>query len=91
MSRATGISTNSCTIRPEFFLLVDLREKNSDLGTRGREKKEKKALKMTGHFQSFFFFFFLSELFFFLFNISISLIKNSKTGKVNINSLYQIF
>ena len=45
-------------LRSEFFLLFDLRGKNSVLGSTGR----KKALKMTssendqltGHFQSFF-------------------------------------
>ena len=32
---------------PEFFLLVDLREFFSDLGSGGRKKNKKKALKMT--------------------------------------------
>ena len=45
-----------CYLRPEFFLLVDLREFFSDLGLGGRgdEKKSSKNDQLTGHFQSFF-------------------------------------
>ena len=47
-------------IRPEFILLVDLLEKNLDLGSVGRKRKKKNPEKdqSTGHFQSFFLFFF---------------------------------
>ena len=34
-------------IRPDFFLLVDLRDFSSDLGSGGRKKINEKALKMT--------------------------------------------
>ena len=58
--------------RPELFLLVDLREFFSDLGS-GDEKNKKKSSEndqSTGHFQSFFFFLISPE-------------KNSKTCKAN--------
>ena len=51
--------------KARFFLLVDLREFFVQSRVGGTKKINKKALKMTGHFQSFFFFFF-----FFFFNIS---------------------
>ena len=63
------------SFRPDF-LLVDLREFFFRFRVEGTKKKEKKAL--TGHFQSFFQSFFL---------ISPEK-KNSKTSKVNTNSLY---
>ena len=43
-------------IRPEFFLLVDLRGKKSGLGLGGRKKKKSSENdQLTGHYQSFFF------------------------------------
>ena len=45
----------------QIFLLVDLREFFSDLGSGGRKKNKLKSSEndqLTGHFQSFFFFFF---------------------------------
>ena len=66
-------------IRPEFFLLVDLREfffQIQDLGD-GKKKKNKSSEndQSTGHFQIFFLFFF---------NISRKN-NNSKTCQVNFN------
>ena len=52
---ALPMSIKNVIFRPDFFLLVDLREFFSDLGS-GGPKKNTKALKMTS--QSFFFFFF---------------------------------
>ena len=74
-----------CWLRPEFFLLVDLRDFFFRFMVEGTEKKTKKALKMTSSELFFFraFFFFFQSFFFF--NISR---KNSKTSKVNTNSLY---
>ena len=47
-------------LRPVFFLLVDLRDFFSDLGSGGQKKYKKSSEndQLTGHFQSFFFFFF---------------------------------
>ena len=46
--------------KAKIFLLVDLREFFSDLGSGGRKKINKKALKMTSYWS-------FSELFFFFF------------------------
>ena len=63
--------------KARIFLLVDLREFFSDLGSRGQKKRKKSSEndQLTGHFQSLFFSVdwsfsesFFSELFFF--NIS---------------------
>ena len=59
-----------------IFLLVHLREKNSDLGSWEEKMKKKKSSEndlLTGHFQL---------LFFFVFFLNISR-TNSKTSKVN--------
>ena len=47
---------NSTLLRPNF-LLVDLQDFFSDLGSGGRKKEEKSSEndRLTGHFQSFFF------------------------------------
>ena len=68
---------NGKGIRPEFFLLVDLQDIFSDLGSGGRKKRNKKALKMTSwSFSELFFFLLFSELFFFFsFNISSKTVK----------------
>ena len=58
--------------KARFFLLVDLQEFFFRFRVGGTGKKERKALKMTGHFQSFVFSF--SELFF---NISRTNSSNS--------------
>ena len=49
--------------RPEIFLLVDLRDFFSDLGSEGRKKKSSENDQLTGHFQSLFFlsFFYFHE------------------------------
>ena len=52
--------------KARFFLLVDLRDFFSDLGSGGRKKINKKALKMTSKLVIFRAFFF-SELFSFFF------------------------
>ena len=41
------LSDQGGQVRPDFFLLVDLRDFFSDLGSWGRIKINKKALKMT--------------------------------------------
>ena len=50
-------------IKARMLLLVDLREKISDIGSGGQKKKKKKSSEndqLTGHFLSFFFFFLIS-------------------------------
>ena len=64
--------------KARFFLLVDLRDFFLDLGSGGRKKINKKALKMTSSlviFRAFYLFFFFL----------ISPEKNSKTSEVNFN------
>ena len=66
-SFAFTCNNERCTMLPqEFFLLDDLREFFSDLGS-GDEKKQKNSEneQLTCHFQSFFLFFFITELLFF--------------------------
>ena len=42
--------------KAKFFILVDLRRKKSDLGSRGQEKPQNfENDQLTGHFQSFVF------------------------------------
>ena len=71
---ALPMSMKNVIFRPDFFLLIDLREFFSDLGSGGPKKKYKSSEndQLTGHFQSFCF----SELFFsFFFNISRKTVK----------------
>ena len=50
-------------IRPEFFYKLIYGNFFSDLGSAGRKKINKKALKMTtGHFQSFFFYYYFFNI-----------------------------
>ena len=63
------ISVDSVCNKARFFLLVDLQDFFSDLGTGGREKKSSENDEFTAHFQSFFFHF-QSYSFFFFLNIS---------------------
>ena len=44
--------------KANFFLLVDLREFFSDLGSGGRKKKSSKNDQLTGHFQRVFLYIF---------------------------------
>ena len=62
-------------IRPDFFILVDLRDFFSHLGSGGRKKKSSENDQLTGHFQSFFF------------NISR---RKSKASKVNQQSVLNL-
>ena len=58
------------TVRPDIFLLVDLRDFFQILGSGGRKKNDKKSSEndqLTGHFQIFSIFFFIFRAFFFLF------------------------
>ena len=73
------LQVSTINLRPEFFLLVDLRDFFfSDLGSGGRKKINKKALKMTRVIFTAFFFKYLQK-------------KNSKTSKVNQQSVFYHF
>ena len=54
---ATGLRCSG-SVRPDFFLLVDLRDFLSDLGSGGQKKQEKKLMKPPVDWS-------FSELFFF--------------------------
>ena len=74
-------------VKARIFLLVDLLEFFSDLGSGERKKINKKALKMTSSlvtFRAFFFNWSFSELFFLISR------KNSKTSKVNQQSVLNL-
>ena len=76
-SSAFTCNNERCTMLPHYkvrnFLIVDLREIFSDIGSGGRKKKKEKKSsendQLTGHFQniffsfSFFFFFFIFRAF----------------------------
>ena len=68
-------------IKARIFLLVDLWEFFSDLGSRGRKKINKKAW-------SFSELFFFQSFFFYFFNISR---KNSNTSEVNQQSVLNLY
>ena len=74
--------------KARIYLLVDLRDFFfSDLGSGGRKKKSFENDQLTGHFQSFFFFFQFFFSFLFFLNVSIT---NSKTSKVNQQSVLNL-
>ena len=71
--------------RPDFFLLVDLRDFFFRFRVWGTKKKKKSSEndQSTGHFKGFFFYIFRA----FFFNISRT---NSKTSKVNQQSVLNL-